>query len=170
MEKVKICFCSALALSLALFLPCYGQTPRRQNSAPAASIVKTQKICSIHNVRLGMNENKVEDILGAPTYKSGGKTVWHYRHLFKESKGKSDPQIKFSDGRVVSVIGSALNLNGQPVLMNGDDEKLIERTLGPCQEIRKGANSRTAAYTYYQYRLQIITKDTKIAVINLGIE
>lgn len=167
MKKIKIYLCSALTLSLMLFLPCYGQTPKHQNSAPAATIIKEQKICSIFNVRLGMSEDDVKDILGRPTYKSDQNTVWHYRYLVKASKNKSDPQIKFVDGKVDSIIGSSLNINGMPVLADYDNEKLIQKALGPCQEVRRGANSRTAVYVYYQYSLEIITKDTKIAVIKL---
>lgn len=167
MKKIKIYLCSAFTLSLMLFLPCYGQTPKHQNNAPAPATVKEHRLCSIFNVRLGMSEDEVEDILGRPAYKSDRNTVWHYRNLVKASRDKSDPQIKFVDGKVNSVIGSALNINGLTVLANNDNERQIQKALGPCQEIKRGANSRTAVYVYYQYSLEIITIDTRIAVIKL---
>ncbi|MBQ7501099.1 hypothetical protein IJT93_00085 [bacterium] len=167
MKKAIFYLSSALAFGSLLFLPCHAQTPQYQNSAPAAKMVKRQTVCSIHNIRLGMSENEVEDILGSPCYKSGRDTVWHYRHIFNTSEGKSDPQIKFADGRVISVIGSALNLNGHTVLMDHDDEQRIQKALGPCPEIRKGANNKLTIYVYYQYHLEIVTKNQKIEVMNL---
>lgn len=168
--KFKNYFLSAAAAAMLLTLPCFGQIPENQGCTPDVKAVQEQKICTIHNVSLGMSEAEVKETLGEPSFKNKRKTSWHYRGIAGSVKGQSDPQIKFENKVVKSVVGSSLSVNGEQILKSKDSADSIEKALGPCPEKITGVSDDILIYAYPEHKLQVVTQKGKILVIGLGVE
>ncbi|MBQ7501104.1 hypothetical protein IJT93_00110 [bacterium] len=170
LSKFRNYFLSAAAAAMLLTMPCFAEVPENQNCTPTVKTVQEQKLCSIHNVSLGMSEDEVRNTLGAPSFKNKRKTAWHYRSVSGGVRGQSDPQVKFENKTVKSVIGSTLNLNGKIVLQSKDSEENIEKALGPCPNKFKGVSDDILIYAYPEHKLQIVTQKGRIMVMGLGVE
>lgn len=170
LNKAKNFLYPAIAAALLLTLPCFGQSPENQAEAPAVETVQKQRICSIRNISLGMSEAEVKEALGEPSFKNKRKTSWHYRNTAGGVKGQSDPQIKFENKAVKSVVGSSLSVNGETLLKSRDSADSIEKLLGPCPDKIQGVSDDILIYSYPESRLQIVTQKGKILVMGLGVE
>lgn len=157
-----------LALSASIFLP---NAAYAQNAAPSPVIsvksTKSEASCSIQKASLGMTEEETLKILGEPTFKTKKKTIWHYRSGSNKARSKSDPQIAFKDGRIKSIIGTELKY-GSKTLKAKNKTSEIEKALGPCPKLTKGAGDSVFIYSYPEHSLQIVTQKDEIMVFGIG--
>lgn len=170
LNKFKNYLYPSVAAALLLTLPCFGQIPENQGCTPDVKAVQEQKVCAVHGVSLGMSEAEVKETLGEPSFKNKRKTSWHYRSVAGGVKGQSDPQIKFENKAVKSVVGSSLSVNGEALLKSRDEAEKIEKVLGPCSDKIQGAGDSILIYVYPESKLQIVTQKGRILVFGIGVE